>query len=197
MVAEIPSLTLGVRNEPNTWSLGNIRARLCGMSIAASLIPELDQEASVTRRVLERVPADKLEWQPHPKSMTLGQLALHVAGTPGAIAEIAAMNEVPMPDFGDQPRPESAEELLPTLEESVAKAKAYLNGLTDEAAGADWSAVRDGQPVLTLPRIAFIRSIMLNHWYHHRGQLTVYLRLLDVPVPAVYGASADENPFEM
>ena len=167
------------------------------MSIAASLIPELDQEASVTRRVLERVPADKLEWQPHPKSMTLGQLALHVAGTPGAIAEIAAMNEVPMPDFGDQPRPESAEELLPTLEESVAKAKAYLNGLTDEAAGADWSAVRDGQPVLTLPRIAFIRSIMLNHWYHHRGQLTVYLRLLDVPVPAVYGASADENPFEM
>ena len=93
--------------------------------------------------------------------------------------------------------PVSAEALLPTLDEALAEARTYLNGLTEEEASAPWSILKNGEPVVTIPRAAMLRTIMLNHWYHHRGQLTVYLRLLDVPVPPVYGASADENPFEV
>lgn len=167
------------------------------MSAAAQLIQEIDQETPATRHVLARVPADKLDWRPHPKSMTLGQLALHVAQTPGDVAAIAAMEEVPLPEFGNQPQPDSADELLPALAASIEAAKQYLNGLTDEQAAADWKIVRDGEVVMAVPRLGMLRTILLNHWYHHRGQLTVYLRLLDVPVPAVYGASADENPFEI
>ncbi len=165
------------------------------MSIAAGLIPELEQEAATTRRVLERVPADKLKWRPHAKSMTLGQLALHVATTPGGIAEIAALDEVPMPEPGNFPQPESASQVLTAFEGSIRKAKAYLSELPDDKAMAEWKAMKDGRAVMTLPRFVLLRAIMLNHWYHHRGQLSVYLRLLDVPVPSIYGPSADENPF--
>jgi uncharacterized damage-inducible protein DinB len=165
------------------------------MSIAQAFIPELEQEAAVTRRVLERVPGNKLDWPPHPKSMSLGQLAFHVATTPGGVSDVAALDEMPVPDFATQPTVESAERLLPILEESVAKAKTFLSGLDDARATADWKVMKDGKPLMVMPRIGLIRGIMLNHWYHHRGQLTVDLRLLDVPVPSVYGPSADESPF--
>ena len=165
------------------------------MSIAQSLIPELEQEAATTRRVLERVPADKLDWRPHPKSMSLGQLSLHVATTPGQVAEMAALDEMPMPEFGAQPAAESAQQLIPALDEAVAKAKTILGGLDDNRVMADWKVVKDGQVMMAMPRIAVLRTIMLNHWYHHRGQLSVYLRLLNVPLPSIYGPSADENPF--
>ena len=164
------------------------------MSIAQAFLPELEREAATTRRVLERVPADKLDWRPHPKSMSLGQLSLHIATLPGNIAEIAAVEEFPVPDFVQEPA-QSVAELLSELESGVAKAKALLNGLDDARALAEWKIVKDGRAILTVPRIGLVRSIMLNHWYHHRGQLSVYLRLLDVPLPSIYGPSADEKPF--
>ncbi len=165
------------------------------MSIAESFLGEIDHEAATTRRVLERVPGDKLAWKPHEKSMSLGQLALHVATVPGTVAGILTPDEIELPPSFEQAPAESVDELLPALENSVATAKEFLGGLDDGAAMATWSVKRDGQDVMALPRVAAIRSIMLNHWYHHRGQLSVYLRLLDVPVPSIYGPSADENPF--
>ena len=165
------------------------------MSIAESLLPEIDQETATTKRVLERVPEDKLSWKPHEKSFSLGQLALHVATTPGNIANLVTADEVELPASFEQSEAQSKEEMLAAHEESVAKAKQYLSGLSDEAAMATWRVVSGGNEVMAAPRIGMIRSLMLNHWYHHRGQLSVYLRLLNVPVPPIYGPTADENPF--
>lgn len=164
------------------------------MSIVQGLLQELETEGQTTRRVLERVPSDKLTWKPHEKSMSLGQLSLHVASLPGAIAEMAMLSSFEAPDF-TQPSASSAAELVPTLAESLSKAKSVLGGLDDAALGAPWTLVRQGRELMSLPRGAILRSLMLNHWYHHRGQLTVYLRELQVPVPSIYGPSADENPF--
>ena len=164
------------------------------MAIADLLLSELDHEAQTTRRVLERVPTAKLGWAPHPKSMTLGQLSMHVAILPGAIAEMSTLSPFEVPTF-TQPAATSADELLPTLDASVAKAHACLRGTDDAALGVMWRLVRGEQEVMALPRAALLRSLMLNHWYHHRGQLSVYLRELNVPVPSIYGPSADENPF--
>ena len=161
-----------------------------------TLLAELDQEAATTRRVLERVPGDKLGWKPHAKSMSLGQLALHVASIPGAIAKLLLNDGLDIGNMSfEAPAAESAAELLPALEESLRTAKDVLSGLSDDKAMASWKLTRGGRELFSAPRIGVIRSIMLNHWYHHRGQLSVYLRLLDVPVPAIYGRSADEDPF--
>jgi uncharacterized damage-inducible protein DinB len=165
------------------------------MKMIDGLLAELDQEAATTRRVLERIPQAHLTWKPHPKSMSLGQLALHVAMVPGNVAEIAAMDIVPTPPTFQHPEAATASELLPSLTESVAKAKRALGGFDDAQMGATWRLQRDGKDIMAMPRIAFVRAIMLNHWYHHRGQLLVYLRLLNQPVPSVYGPTADENPF--
>lgn len=163
--------------------------------IVGPILMELDQETATTRRVLERVPADKLGWKPHPKSMSLGQLALHVATTPGSVAEIIKVDIFELPDFGEQPSVASAAELPKLLEDSVANAKQVLASFDAATLMAEWKAQKKGQTVFAVPRIGVVRSIMLNHWYHHRGQLSVYLRELDVPVPSIYGPSADENPF--
>jgi uncharacterized damage-inducible protein DinB len=163
-------------------------------TMTGSLIDELTREAETTRRVLERVPEDKLSWKPHAKSMSLGQLALHVAQTPGGVADFISEPEREAPEFS-RPEPSSRRELLAALEQSVASAKAKLSGWGDAGLMAEWKMKRGGDTLLALPRIGMVRSIMLNHWYHHRGQLVVYLRLLEVPVPSVYGPSADENPF--
>jgi len=164
------------------------------MPMIDSFLQELEHEAKTTRRVLERVPGNQLGWRPHPKSRTLGELALHVAGTPGAVAKLAMQSEIQPPDFKD-PIPASASELIPALEESVATAKQLLGTMDDATLNATWRVKRNGQEVMAIPRAALLRSIMLNHWYHHRGQLSVYLRELGVPVPSIYGPSADENPF--
>jgi uncharacterized damage-inducible protein DinB len=165
-------------------------------SMAESFLAELDQEAATTRRVLERVPNDKLGWKPHAKSMSLGQLSLHIAMIPGAIAGLLAKDGLDMADVKfEAPAAKTAAELLPALDESVKAAKQMLNGLDDHKAMATWKLTKDGKEVFAAPRIGVARTIMLNHWYHHRGQLSVYLRLLDVPVPSIYGPSADENPF--
>jgi uncharacterized damage-inducible protein DinB len=164
------------------------------MRIADSLIAELDQEAKTTRRLLERLPAAKFSWRPHPKSMSLGQLGLHVAQTPGAVARLAAASVDNLPKF-QQAEAVSAQELLAAHDASVAEAKAALNGWDDGKMMETWSMSAGGKTLMAMPRVGVLRAIMLNHWYHHRGQLVVYLRLLDVPVPSVYGPTADENPF--
>jgi uncharacterized damage-inducible protein DinB len=164
------------------------------MAIIDGMLMELEHEAKTTRRVLERVPGDQLGWKPHKKARTLGELALHVAGTPGAVATIACQSEIQAPDFKDQV-PKSAAELIPALDESIATAKRLLCTMDDARLNETWRVMRNGQEVMAIPRAALLRSIMLNHWYHHRGQLSVYLRELGVPVPSIYGPSADENPF--
>jgi uncharacterized damage-inducible protein DinB len=164
------------------------------MPLIDGLLQELEQEAHTTRRVLERVPNEHLGWRPHPKSRTLGELALHVATVPGGVAEFVAQDDPQAPDFAD-PSPKSASELVPTLDDAVAKAKKTLGGRDDAWANSTWRLFRGDKELFAMPRLAMLRSIMLNHWYHHRGQLTVYLRELNVPIPSVYGPSADENPF--
>jgi len=164
------------------------------MSIANTLLAELEQESQTTRRVLERVPQEHLAWKPHAKSMSLGQLALHIAIAPGNVAEMVSRDTVDPPK-GVFPEAATAAELVPALEASVAKARHHLGGLDDDAMRATWRMTSGGRDLLAMPRAAFARAVMLNHVYHHRGQLLVYLRLLDVPVPSVYGPTADENPF--
>jgi uncharacterized damage-inducible protein DinB len=165
------------------------------MSIVDALLAELEQEAYATERVLARVPEAHLGWRPHPKSMSLGQLALHVATIPGNVAQLAAMDSLAEPPAFVQAEAASAKELVPTLRASVAKEREVLGGFDDEAMGATWRLLAGGKEVMTMPRAAVARMIMLNHWYHHRGQLLVYLRMHDVPLPSVYGPTADENPF--
>jgi uncharacterized damage-inducible protein DinB len=167
------------------------------MSIAQALLAELEQEAQTTRRVLERIPQEHLSFKPHPKSMSLGQLALHVATVPGNVAELAMQDTVPAPPAFVHAEAATAAELVPALSASVAKAKQQLGGADDVAMSATWRLMNDGREILAMPRAALVRAIMLNHWYHHRGQLLVYLRLLDLPVPSVYGPTADENPFRV
>ena len=164
------------------------------MSIASTLIQELEIEAATTRRVLERVPDAHLAWTPHGKSRTLGQLAMHIAVNPAGVSTIAAQNPADLPGFCDI-TPSSTTEVVAALDTSVATAKQVLGGFSDEALAEIWHARVGGQVIMSMPRIAFLRTVLLNHWYHHRGQLSVYLRLLDVPLPSIYGPSADENPF--
>ena len=165
------------------------------MKMIDGLLAELEQEAATTSRVLERIPQAHLSWRPHPKSMSLGQLALHVATVPGNVAELAAKDTIPNPPNFTQPEAATAAELVPSLAASVSKAKQVLGGFDDARMGAMWRLQRDGKEILAMPRVALVRTIMLNHWYHHRGQLLVYLRLLNQSVPSVYGPTADENPF--
>jgi uncharacterized damage-inducible protein DinB len=164
------------------------------MALIDGLLQELEMEAATTRRVLERVPESQLTWRPHEKARTLGQLALHVATVPGGVAEIASKSQVQAPQFTD-PSPATAAELVPSLDASIARAKNLLGGMDDGTLTAMWTMMQGEREIFSIPRIALLRSIMLNHWYHHRGQLTVYLRELDVPIPSIYGPSADENPF--
>jgi uncharacterized damage-inducible protein DinB len=157
---------------------------------------EIKQEAATTKRMLQRLPADKLTWKPHPTSMSLGQLAMHIATIPGAISKLAQADEFEInPANFNPPIPKNAEEILTALDASVQAAQEYLCGISESAAMGNWRATFQGREVMAMPRAAMLRSIMLNHWYHHRGQLSVYLRMLEVPVPVIYGPSADENPF--
>ena len=164
------------------------------MAISDVFLQELEQEAHATRRALERVPENKLDWRPHPKSMSLGQLSLHIAVMPGAIAELSTQSPFQMKNFTQEPAT-STSQLLSTLDESLAKARQVLKNTDDAALGTMWKMVDGEKEIMAIPRAALLRTVMLNHWYHHRGQLTVYLRELGVPVPSIYGPSADENPF--
>jgi uncharacterized damage-inducible protein DinB len=162
---------------------------------AAALATELARESKTTRRVLERVPMDKLSWKPHPKSMTLGQLAVHVAGIPGGMANMArgegfdASTRPP----GPPAQPEEGTDFVAKLESGVAAARDVLASWSDEDARAIWRLSFGDREIFAIPRTQMVRTMLLNHWYHHRGQLALYLRMLDVAVPAVYGRSADES----
>jgi uncharacterized damage-inducible protein DinB len=164
------------------------------MSLTTALLQEFDNEAKTTRRVLERVPNDKLAWKPHPKSMSLGVLALHVAGSPAAICGWAAEDETQFK--GEPPRvPASIDEILAAHDQSVKTSVEILGSLGDEGMKKMWAGKAGGNTLMAMPKAALVRSLVMNHWIHHRGQLSVYLRLLDVAVPPIYGPSADENPF--
>lgn len=165
------------------------------MNKVQELLAELEQEAKATERVLARIPQEHLSWRPHPKSFSLGQLALHVATIPGNIAGMASTDSFEVKPGGAQPEATDAAELVPTLHASIAKARELLGGFDDEALAATWRMTAGEREVMSMPRKALLRVVMLNHWYHHRGQLLVYLRQHDVPVPSVYGPTADENPF--
>jgi uncharacterized damage-inducible protein DinB len=164
------------------------------MTTINALLQELDQEAQATRRVLERVPEDRLGWKPHDRSMSLGQLALHIARLPGGIAEASRQSPFQVPAFA-HPSPASAAELIPALDQSLATARQILSETDDVALGDVWRVMDGDREVMAMPKGAMLRALMLNHWYHHRGQLCVYLRQVGALVPSVYGPSADENPF--
>ena len=162
--------------------------------IAESIVAELDQEAPATRRLLEILPEDKLDWRPHPKAMSLGQLALHIAKTQGGVAEGTLNNTIERPLF-IHPEAATRDEILATFDESLKKAKEIVSATSDERALEEWKIVDGDTVVLAMPRIAFWRTVMLNHVYHHRGQLSTYLRQLDIQLPSIYGPSADTNAF--
>ena len=164
------------------------------MAMADPLIAELEQEAQSTRRVLERLPEGKLDWRPHPTSWSLGQLALHVAQIPGNVSELAKQNVTTPPTF-EQAAPGTKAEVLKAQDDSVAQGVEALRAWSDTDLLDEWSLSVNGEKVMAMPRLGMLRAIMFNHLYHHRGQLLVYLRMLGEPVPAVYGVSADENPF--
>ena len=165
------------------------------MKMIDVLLAEMDQEAHSTTRVLERIPQAQLSWRPHAKSMSLGQLALHVATIPGNVAELASHDTIPEPPKFIQAEAATSAELVPTLKASLAKARQVLGGMDDAKLMETWRLMSGGKELMAMPRAAVIRMIMLNHWYHHRGQLLVYLRMHNVPLPSVYGPTADENPF--
>jgi uncharacterized damage-inducible protein DinB len=160
------------------------------------LIAELDAEAPITRRVLDRLPAASFDFRPHPKSLSAGQLAQHVAAIPGNVANLVRSDGFDMATRKiEYPCSEGPAALLSTLEKSVAAAREMLESLDEERAFEHWRLTFGDRELFSMPRVSVIRTMGLNHWYHHRGELVVYLRLLDVPVPVVYGRSADENPF--
>src|ERR1700686_654923 len=164
------------------------------MRIVDPILMEIDQEAQTTKRVLERIPEDKLSWKPHPKAFSLGQLSLHIAAAPGNLAAAIAQDSFEVPNFA-QAEAKSRQEVLDIFSKSLETSKGTLNKMDDAKLMSMWSLTKNGKVLMSVPRVGFIRSILLNHMYHHRGQLSVYLRILDVPVPSIYGPSADENPF--
>ncbi len=166
------------------------------MSIGQSLIPEFDHETAVTRRFLERIPEDKLSWTPHEKSMTLGRLADHLATIVGWFPATIEHDELDLAPVGGEPWVSPTyttnAERLAAFDATSAKARVALAEVADDKMFVDWALKSAGQTHFSMPRIAVLRSFCMNHVYHHRGQLSVYLRLLGVPVPSAYGPTADE-----
>lgn len=166
------------------------------MKLSESLLPELDQEMAGTRKVLERVPDDKLAWKPHAKSFTMAALATHVATIPtwGTFTIEGDKFDLAAPSATEPPPPAaSRRELLERFDACLAKFRAALVAAEDAQLLAPWSLVKGSDVIFTMPRIAVLRSMIMNHNIHHRAQLGVYLRLNDVPVPGLYGPSADEK----
>ncbi len=167
------------------------------MTLSASLLPEFDQETTNLRIVLERVPEAQLAWKPHVKSMSLGGLATHLGNTLSWGERVISGNDFDLAPPG-KPVPKMEElrsraEILATFDANRATARKALAGANDATLLGPWSLLACGKPLFTLPRIACLRGFVFNHMIHHRGQMTVYLRMLDVPLPALYGPSADEG----
>lgn len=166
------------------------------MSYAESILPEFDQEMANTRKVLERVPDDKLDWRAHPKSNTIGWNANHLAEIPGWVEGTLTTPSWDVAPVGGEryrsPQLTSRREILDLFDRNVAAARKAIAGVKDEEMGKMWSLLQAGKPIFTMPRLAVIRSFVLNHIIHHRAHLCVYLRLNDIPVPGMYGPSGDE-----
>ena len=167
------------------------------MKISETLLPEFDQEMANTRKVLERVPAAKFSFKPHPKSSEFGALAAHVANMAdwaGLTLETDSFDYAPpgAPPY-ETPKFASTDELLAAFDKSVAKARGALAASEDVSLLAPWTLMAGGKTIMTMPKVAVIRTFVLNHTIHHRAQLGVYLRLNDIPVPALYGPTADEQ----
>jgi uncharacterized damage-inducible protein DinB len=169
------------------------------MAITETLLPEFDQEIANTRKTLERIPDDKFSWKPHEKSMTLGNLAIHLANLPSWTVQTLERDSLDIAPPGAPPArtepPKSRSEVLEKFDKYAAEARTALAAAKDEQLRKPWSLLSNGQTIFTLPRIAVLRSFVINHMIHHRAQLGVYLRLNNVPVPAIYGPSADEAKF--
>ncbi len=169
------------------------------MGLSDALLPEFDMEMANTRRTLERVPEDKFDWKPHPKSTAMGGLATHLRNIPTWVNYTVDEDSLDLAPGGVPlalaAPVKSTAELLETLDSNVAKARAAIAGASDQDLFKMWALQRNGNTLMTLPKIAVLRGFVLNHNIHHRAQLGVYLRLNDIPVPAIYGPSADENPF--
>ena len=163
------------------------------MSIAQSMLPEFDNEMANTRKTLERVPENKLDYKPDPKSMSMGVLASHIAEMAGWLPSMAQGSELDIPADFKPFLATSRKQLLDTFDQNVAGSRAALAAMNDQTFMQEWSLKFAGNTMFTMPRIAVYRSMLMNHIIHHRAQLTVYFRLNGVPVPALYGPSADEG----
>ena len=164
------------------------------MAITDALLPEFDHEMATTRRLLDRVPEERFAWKPHERSMSLGQLAGHLANIPywcSATLDAAFIDLDTLPPRPGLPTSRAA--LLDEFDKKVAAARARLARTTDPELVAPWTLKKGDQEFFAMPRIAAIRSFVMNHSIHHRGQLSVYLRLNDVPIPPIYGPTADEQ----
>lgn len=164
------------------------------MSIAETLLAEFEVQAPITRRFLERLPEDKLTWKPHEKSMTAGQLAYHLAMVPAGVLRLAQNNPAQAPGARNFLQPASRQEILDKFEESTATVRSLLPKFDDAAMRETWRLMAGEQEALAQPRATFLRDVMLSHWYQHRGQFSVYLRMLGAAVPASWGPSGDEPP---
>lgn len=166
------------------------------MSYSDSILPEFDQEMAGTRKVLERVPEEKLDWQPHAKSHTIGWNANHLAELPGWAVMTLREDSLDMNPAGGQPyrtpKLTTRREILEAFDRNVAEARAALEAVTDEEIMQPWSLLNAGQAIFTMPRATVIRSFVMNHIIHHRAILCVYYRLNEIPVPGLYGPSGDE-----
>jgi uncharacterized damage-inducible protein DinB len=167
------------------------------MSIAQSILPEFDQEMAGTRKTLERIPDDKLQWKAHPKSNTIGWVGSHLVEIPGWVEGTLTGDSWDFSPPGQEPYQtpmlSSSRQIVAAFDQNVAAARRAIEATPDHAFQKDWSLYWQGERVFTMPRLAVIRSFILNHMIHHRAILTVYLRLNDIPVPALYGPSGDEQ----
>ena len=168
------------------------------MGLAQSMLPEFDHEMANTRKTLERIPEDKFDWRPHEKSTTLRGLATHLSNLVSWAVHVVEKDELDAAPGGQPLRPktiESVQEALETFDRNVAAARSAIAGAGDEHLMKPWTLLAGGKTIFTQPRAGVLRGMILNHTIHHRAQLAVFLRLNDVPVPALYGPSADESPF--
>jgi uncharacterized damage-inducible protein DinB len=163
------------------------------MALVDALLPEFDHEISTTRKLLERVPDDRLTWKPHAKSMSLGGLATHLSNIPWWGEMTLAQSEFDTAGIGIQPEATSRAQILQTFDRNASTTRALLSGKSDAELMVPWALKRGDQTIFAMPKAAVWRSFVLSHLVHHRGQMSVYLRLLDVPVPSIYGPSADEG----
>jgi uncharacterized damage-inducible protein DinB len=167
------------------------------MTIAETLLPEFEQEMKTTRRLLERVPDSAAQWAPHAKSMKMGELAQHIPSLVSWVRQVVTLPELDMNPPGGPPfKPEpfvSAAQMLSDFDHRVADARTVIAGASDAALGEPWSLKSGGHTIFTMPRSGVLRFFTMNHIIHHRGQLSVYLRLNDIPLPSIYGPTADER----